>query len=212
MNQGPRQIPSARTWVSVAPVNRPGVLLALLFLAALSARADVPSPAEGAPPVVEAPAPVVAPSEAPAAAAPPAPDPLLDEPLSDPAAPMASEGMGDLLGSFARTMLMLCLVLGLVYLTLHKGVGKLVQRSQVGKRMRVVERVGLDPRRALYIVDVDGREMLIGTGEGGMVHLADLGEKPADAAQSAPRPKVAKPFAKALEDTGKAREEKEGAA
>lgn len=86
------------------------------------------------------------------------------------------EGLGDLLGTFARTMLMLLAVLALVYLTLHKGLGKLTERSQAGKRMRVVERVGLDARRGLYIVEIDGREMLIGTGEGGPVHLAELGE------------------------------------
>lgn len=85
------------------------------------------------------------------------------------------EGLGDLVGTFARTMLMLLAVLALVYLTLHKGLGKLTERSQSGKRMRVVERVGLDARRGLYIVEVDGREMLIGTGEGGPVHLCALG-------------------------------------
>lgn len=133
-------------------------------------------------------------------------DSLLDEP-SPPGGAAVVEGMGDLLGSFARTTLMLLVVLALVYLTLHKGVGKLVQRNQSGKRMKVVERVGLDPRRALYIIDVDGREMLIGTGEGGMVHLAELGVP-----TSAPSPR---PFSQALTDVS-ARDaetaEKEGAA
>lgn len=110
---------------------------------------------------------------------PPRQDILADDPIlahqPDASAP-PPEGLGDLVGTFARTMLMLLAVLALVYLTLHKGLGKLTERSQIGKRMRVVERVGLDARRGLYIVEVDGRELLIGTGEQGPVRLSELGE------------------------------------
>lgn len=101
-------------------------------------------------------------------------DPILAHRLDALAPP--PEGLGDLVGTFARTMLMLLAVLALIYLTLHKGLGKLTERSQIGKRMRVVERVGLDARRGLYIVEVDGRELLIGTGEQGPVRLSELGE------------------------------------
>lgn len=124
-------------------------------------------------------------------------DILADDPIlahqPDAIAP-PPEGLGDLVGTFARTMLMLLAVLALVYLTLHKGLGKLTERSQIGKRMRVVERVGLDARRGLYIVEVDGRELLIGTGEQGPVRLSELGEL----AQSQPPPSTAN-FHAALE-------------
>jgi flagellar biosynthetic protein FliO len=41
-------------------------------------------------------------------------------------------------------------------------------------RMRVVERLALDQRRAVCIVEVDGVELLVGTGDGGMTLLKEL--------------------------------------
>ena len=35
-----------------------------------------------------------------------------------------------------------------------------------GKRIQIVERVGLDARRALFLVEVEGRVLLLGVGEG----------------------------------------------
>lgn len=130
-------------------------------------------------------------------------DPLLAErPRSSSsslvAEPPAESGLAELLGTLARTLLMLLAVLALAYLSLHKGLGKWVQRSQAGQRLRVVERVGLDARKNLYIVAVDGREMLIGTGEGGMVRLADLSAgAPAGGAEASPSS-----FARTLEEQG----------
>jgi flagellar biogenesis protein FliO len=79
---------------------------------------------------------------------------------------------------------MLGVVVALIYLTLHKGVGKLVQKSQQGKRVRVVERVSLDQKRAIYLVEVDGREVVLGGGDGGVVHLFDTAPKAAAVAAS----------------------------
>lgn len=95
-------------------------------------------------------------------------------------------GLEGVVSTFLKTMLMLGVVLGLAYLTLHKGVGKLVQRAQQGKRIKVVERVGLDPRRALYLIEVDGKEMLIASSEGGITRLGSVDEDDDDAAGSAP--------------------------
>jgi flagellar biogenesis protein FliO len=135
---------------------------------------SAPAPSQSGPPVASR-------------VAKPRSDILADDPIlahqPDAVAP-PPEGLGDLVGTFARTMLMLLAVLALVYLTLHKGLGKLTERSQIGKRMRVVERVGLDARRGLYIVEVDGRELLIGTGEQGPVRISELG----DLGQSQPPP------------------------
>jgi flagellar protein FliO/FliZ len=72
-------------------------------------------------------------------------------------------------------MLMLAVVVGIAYLTLHKGLGKLVARQNLGRRIKVVERVSLDPKRTLFLVELDGKQMLLGAGEGGVVHLKDLG-------------------------------------
>lgn len=81
------------------------------------------------------------------------------------------EGTSGLIGTLLKTMLMLALVVGAAYLTLHKGVGKLLSRAQQGQRIQVVERVPLGERRSLYLVRVDGKEMLLGVGEGGITAL-----------------------------------------
>lgn len=66
---------------------------------------------------------------------------------------------------------MLAVVLGLAYLVLHQGLGRLVQRTQGGKRMRVVERVSLEQRRSLYLVEVDGQELLIAGTDGAITPI-----------------------------------------
>jgi flagellar protein FliO/FliZ len=99
--------------------------------------------------------------------------PPIDEELMK-TLPPPSMGAADLIGPLAKTMLMLCVVLALVYLTLHKGLGKLVERQNSGKRVKVVERVMLDQKRSLFLVEIDGKQMLLAAGEGGVVHLKDV--------------------------------------
>lgn len=100
----------------------------------------------------------------------PQPDAL----LAPEAPPEIGSGLSDMLGPFLKSMLMLAVVVGLAYLTLHKGLGKLMTRAQAGKRVKVVERVSLDQRRSLYLVDIDGHEVVLAGGEGGVVHIATL--------------------------------------
>ncbi|OGQ13005.1 MAG: hypothetical protein A2138_23910 [Deltaproteobacteria bacterium RBG_16_71_12] len=174
-------------------------MLAALLVVTLAAPAEVPL-VEG--PAVEGPL-VVAP-DAPTAAetATPASPPELDElPPARPrrappdldTLPPPSSGLVELLGPLFKTMLMLAVVLGIAYLTLHKGLGKLVARQNLGRRIKVVERVSLDPKRALFLVELDGKQMLLGAGEGGVVHLKDL----SPAAPAAPTEPAS--FAAALE-------------
>lgn len=99
--------------------------------------------------------------------------PPIDEELMK-TLPPPSMGALELVGPLAKTMLMLCVVLLIVYLTLYKGLGKLVERQNAGKRVRVVERVTLDQKRALFLVEIDGKQMLLAAGEGGVVHLKDV--------------------------------------
>jgi flagellar biogenesis protein FliO len=108
--------------------------------------------------------------------------PDLSEPVDVDDPTGVAGALDDLIWPFIKTMLMLCLVLGLVYLTLNKGLGKLMQRTQAGKRIKVVERVTLDQRRAIFLVEVDGEEILLAAGEGGVVRLDQ--DKPAPAAAS----------------------------
>jgi flagellar protein FliO/FliZ len=182
--------------------RRAALLAALLVLASASvAHADVVPPDQ---PATTAPADAVPTVPVPTDAVPAAP--------VAPTAPVAHElapydtglgtpattdpGIGPFLWQFVKTMLALGIVLALVYLVLHKGLGRLVQRTQIGKRMRVVERIQLEPRRSLYLVDVDGEEMLLSASEGGVQAL----ERPTAAAAAVPPPS----FSETLESSSNA--------
>jgi flagellar protein FliO/FliZ len=105
-------------------------------------------------------------ADSPAPSAPPAPPPLDDEL----ARPM---GTGEMFTSFIKTMLMLGVVLALAWLTLAKGMGKLVEKAQAGKRVKVIERIALDARRSLFLVEVDGKQFVVGGGD--LVRLHEVG-------------------------------------
>lgn len=82
--------------------------------------------------------------------------------------------MGDVIITFLKAMAALGAVLALAWLTLGKGIPKLVEKAQAGKRVKVVERIALDARRSLFLVDIDGRLVVLGGGD--IVKLADLSE------------------------------------
>ncbi|MDP2340208.1 MAG: flagellar biosynthetic protein FliO [Deltaproteobacteria bacterium] len=145
---------------------RAAVVVVVTLCLGAPALADIP------PPVKQ---PLAQPSKAPVEEAPPAEAPVdvdVDEPVIRPPPPPepmeALVGMpsaADMLMPFVKTMLMLCVVLALVWLTLHKGMGKLVEKAQAGKRVRVVERISLDARRSLFLVEVDGKQMILAGGD-----------------------------------------------
>ena len=74
---------------------------------------------------------------------------------------------GDAVVESLRVLLALAGVCTLALVVLRwlarRGVGRV---GQPGARLQVVERVGLDAQRALYLVQADGRLLLIGTGPG----------------------------------------------
>jgi flagellar biogenesis protein FliO len=155
---------------------RGGLAVALLVAAGLGATAaradDVPVAAPdpvvvapaAPPPTIEAPSPVddvaaaLAARDAAAPRAARVPATMPDELKIPDTSPV---GLSDVMIPFAKTMFMLLVVVGLIYLTLHKGLGAMVAKAQMGKRMRLVERVTLDQRRALYLIEVDGKEMVL---------------------------------------------------
>jgi flagellar biosynthetic protein FliO len=65
-----------------------------------------------------------------------------------------------------QTLGALLLVVALAYITLKWGLKRLY-RDQKGdtKRIRILERRPLDPRRALYLIEVDKKEVLLGVSE-----------------------------------------------
>jgi flagellar biogenesis protein FliO len=121
----------------------------------------VKEPAVAPPPPVLSPTPTIGPTE--------------KDGLRPPMGPPLN--VSDLIWPMLKTFLMLGVVLAIAYLTLHKGLGKLVERQTAGKRVKVVERIGLDQRRSLYLIDIDGQQMLLGASDHGVVHLRDVASK-----------------------------------
>ena len=80
--------------------------------------------------------------------------------------------LGEAVKAFAKTILMLLVVLLVAYLLLGKGLPKLMNRTLQGNRMKVVERLPLDQKRTLFLVEVDGQTYLLG-GADGQVSLID---------------------------------------
>lgn len=75
---------------------------------------------------------------------------------------------------------------------------RLVARWLEGRRVggggrfvvRVVARVPLEPRRALYVVEAGGRRLLIGSSEGGVSLVTELApEEPVVGEEAKPRPR-----------------------
>jgi flagellar protein FliO/FliZ len=116
-----------------------------------------------------------APSSAASTAAAPAPGPPaasadVDADVDAVAPPLTA---GDVVQPMLKTVVALSIVLLLVWLTLHKGMGRLLEKAQAGKRLKVVERVALDARRSLFLVEVDGRTLVVGGGD--LVRLDGVG-------------------------------------
>ena len=147
------------------------LLLALVVISALPALAQDP-PAAAADVVADAGADVAVDAGVVVAEAPP-PRPAFDEAvINDAGAPLVTTT--DVIITFLKAMAALCVVLALAWLTLGKGIPKLVEKAQAGKRVKVVERIALDARRSLFLVDIDGRLVVLGGGD--IVKLADLSD------------------------------------
>jgi flagellar biosynthetic protein FliO len=72
-------------------------------------------------------------------------------------------------------ILVLLAVCALAYVLLRWGLRRFQTASRVRPAgMRVVERLGLEPRRALYLVEVGRRYFLVGTSEGSLVLLSEV--------------------------------------
>lgn len=101
----------------------------------------------------------------------------LAEPEIPRSVPPELEG-GDLdLGwTLLRTMLVLAMVVLLAWLTLNVGLRRLLGiRPVVGTRLvTVLERVPLDQKRALFVVEAAGEVLLIGGGDGALSLISKL--------------------------------------
>ncbi|HEX8721610.1 MAG TPA: flagellar biosynthetic protein FliO [Pyrinomonadaceae bacterium] len=96
-----------------------------------------------------------------------------------------------------ETLLALGLVCGLAYFVFRLALPRLNAVRSANSMVRVVDRVGLDPRKSLYVVEVAGRWLLIGASEAGVHLVSELDAKSAEEAagelerrRSTPSPSV----------------------
>lgn len=145
------------------------LLVTALLAAPLAAAAD--APAAPAPAAQAAPAPAAAPTPAaaPAAQTLPQQDPSLygaNEPLP------ITDNAGWLL---FKTLIVLALVVALIYLTLNYGARKLLKLGPASTSLvKVVDRVPLDPKKQLYVLQVGADFLLVGASEHGLAFLSKL--------------------------------------
>ena len=96
-----------------------------------------------------------------------------------------------------ETILALGLVCGLAYLVFHFALPRLDTIRSSNSMVRVVDRVGLDARKSLYVIEVAGRWLLIAASEAGVHLVSELDAKTAEEAaeelerlRSAPSPSL----------------------
>lgn len=97
---------------------------------------------------------------------------------------------GSLLADFGPLVAKSALVLALVALAAWAAARFLGPRLALRRgdaRMRVVERLALEPRRNLYLVDVDGELLVVGVSEHGVAfHKPSAAHTPAAGPEAAP--------------------------
>lgn len=78
--------------------------------------------------------------------------------------------------TLVRTLVALGMVVALAYLTLNVGLRRLLGLKGLGgaRIVTVLERVALDPKRALFVVEAAGEVLLVGGGDGGLTLLTKL--------------------------------------
>lgn len=84
----------------------------------------------------------------------------------------------DLIWALLQILAMLAAVVALAYLVLNKGLGRFLARNQLSVNMVIKERLHLEPRRNLYIVQIYEREFVLAGSENGVSVVCELHEKP----------------------------------
>lgn len=73
-----------------------------------------------------------------------------------------------------QTLLALAFVCGLAYLIFRVLLPRLTTNYGAKNMMRVVDRIGLDARKSLYIIEVTGRWFLVASSENGVQMISEL--------------------------------------
>ena len=143
----------------------PYIGLTLLILFAPLLRADAPvNPKDVVPTAVEDDpvAPARTAEAVPASAESVTPPTFLDRPSINPSLEEDALSYKDAFLAFLKTMLMLLVVLAFAYVLLGKGLPKLMSKTTQGNRMRIIERLPLDQKRSVFLVEVDETTYLLG--------------------------------------------------
>lgn len=82
-----------------------------------------------------------------------------------------------------QTIFALALVCGLAYLIFRIILPRLTVNFGTGNMVRVVDRIGLEARRNLYVIEVAGKWMLVASSENGVQFIAELNPQEARAAE-----------------------------
>ena len=82
-----------------------------------------------------------------------------------------------------QTLVALAFVCGLAYVIFRVLLPRLTSNYGSNNMMRVVDRIGLDTRKSLYIIEVTGRWFLVASSENGMQLISELDAKTAEEAE-----------------------------
>lgn len=82
-----------------------------------------------------------------------------------------------------QTFLALAFVCGLAYVIFRVLLPKFTTNFGANNMMRVVDRIGLDTRKSLYIIEVTGRWFMVASSESGVQMISELDAKEAAEAE-----------------------------
>lgn len=83
----------------------------------------------------------------------------------------------------AQTIFALALVCGLAYLIFRVILPRLTVNYGANNMVRVVDRIGLEARKSLYVIEVAGKWMLVASSESGVQFIAELDAESAKLAE-----------------------------
>ncbi|MBX5482234.1 MAG: flagellar biosynthetic protein FliO [Myxococcaceae bacterium] len=123
-------------------------------------------------------------------------DDLTDDPFAAPD-PDGNPDPESMLGTLWKMFLSLGIVIGLVYVTLNYGLRKLMgaRGAMLGRAalVKVVERVPLDPKRTLFVIEAAGEYLLVGGADQNLTLISKLPPDEVQKLLSQRQPTASKP-------------------
>jgi flagellar biogenesis protein FliO len=76
---------------------------------------------------------------------------------------------------FVKTLIAMVIVIALAFICIRYLLPRLQMAKQRGKsRIQIIERIGLEPRKALYIIKVGNKAAVVGSSDHNLSKLIDL--------------------------------------